>query len=67
MPNLSPMQHSNPFSTKSPCPYCQGVQQHETWCVTVNLSVRYAYEVVLGSAMLTAGDVLILHSLGVIW
>ena len=49
------------------CPHCGKAQQHESWCVTMNLSVRYAYAVVLSSSLLTPGDVLILHSLGVIW
>lgn len=52
---------------KNACPHCGSVQRHEPWCVTTNVSVRYAYAIVLASSLLTPGDVLILHSLGVIW
>jgi len=54
-------------SAKDACSYCGAAEQHEGWCFTTNVAVRYAYEIVLGSKELTAGDVLILHSLGVIW
>lgn len=53
--------------TKNACPHCGSAQQHEAWCVTTNLAVRYAYAIVLSSSLLTPGDALILHSLGVIW
>jgi hypothetical protein len=67
MANIGSVQQTSHYRAKGPCPYCEGTQQHESWCVTTNLAVRYAYEIVLGSSLLTAGDVLILHSLGVVW
>lgn len=51
---------------KGACSHC-GKAQHESWCLTKNLSIRYAYAIVLSASLLTPGDVLILHSLGVIW
>jgi hypothetical protein len=54
-------------SHKNACPHCGSAQRHEPWCVTTNISVRYAYAIVLSSSLMTPGDVLILHSLGVIW
>lgn len=65
--NTGFVQQSNPYREKDPCPYCEARQQHEAWCVTTNKAVRYAYEAVLGSSRLSDGDVLILHSLGVVW
>lgn len=60
-------QQTTPPSAKNACPHCGSRHQHEAWCVTTNLNVRYAYAVVLSSKLLTPGDALILHSLGVIW
>lgn len=68
MPNTGQIaQQTTRPNAKEACPHCGSAQQHECWCVTTNLSVRYAYAVVLSSSLLTPGDVLILHSLGVIW
>jgi hypothetical protein len=69
MPNTGQIawQQTTRRSAKNACPHCGGAAQHEAWCVTTNLSVRYAYAIVLSSTLLTPGDVLILHSLGVIW
>ncbi len=54
-------------STKNGCPYCDTVHRHESWCFTTNCNVRYAFEAAWGQSPLTAGDVLILHSLGAAW
>ncbi len=69
MPNIAPSswQQNAPASAKGVCSHCGSARQHEAWCVTTNLNVRYAYAIVLSSNLLTAGDVLILHSLGAIW
>jgi hypothetical protein len=69
MPNTGQIawQQTTLRSAKNACPHCGRAPQHEVWCVTTNLSVRYAYAIVLSSGLLTPGDVLILHSLGVIW
>jgi hypothetical protein len=69
MPNTGQIawQQTTRRSAKNACLHCGAAPQHEAWCVTTNLSVRYAYAIVLSSSLLTPGDVLILHSLGVIW
>jgi hypothetical protein len=69
MPNTGQVtwQQTTRPSAKNACPHCGSARQHEAWCVTTNLAVRYAYAVVLSSSLLTPGDALILHSLGVIW
>lgn len=54
-------------SSKEACPYCEAVHCHRAWCFTTNCDVRYAFEAATGENALTAGDVLILHSLGAIW
>jgi hypothetical protein len=49
------------------CDHCAGVTSHETWCVTCNAFVRYAYAALMDGSRLTLGDVLSLHALGVRW
>lgn len=49
------------------CDRCQGVTEHEPWCVTQDPRVCYAYEIVTHASKLTFIDTLILHSLGVTW
>ena len=69
---MSPQQatiwrHSNKYTADSACEHCQGVVRHESWCITHNEDVLYAYEAVLNSDRLQEGDRLILHALGVSW
>jgi len=59
--------HSNRYSAQSACEHCSGVIRHESWCITVNPVVHYAYEAVLDAEKLSRGDVIVLHSLGVQW
>ena len=59
--------HSNLYCAQSACEHCSGVIRHESWCITVNPVVYYAYEAVLDADKLSMGDVLALHSLGVQW
>jgi hypothetical protein len=59
--------HSNQYSADSACGHCDGVIRHETWCITQNAGVQYAYQVVSDSRLLSTGDHLILHALGVAW
>jgi len=59
--------HSNQYDAKSACEPCGGIIRHEQWCITVDLLVQYAYEVVLHSEKLNHADRLILHALGVEW
>ena len=59
--------HSNQYSADSACGHCDGVIRHEAWCVTQNAGVQYAYQVVSAPGLLSTGDHLILHALGVAW
>ena len=63
----SPLTHSNQYSADSACGHCDGVIRHEAWCITQNASVQYAYQVVSDPGLLSTGDHLILHALGVAW
>ena len=49
------------------CGHCAGVAIHETWCITRNPDVYYAFRVASDSGFLTVGDAIILHALGVDW
>jgi len=57
----------NPYTQGSTCGHCAGVTGHETWCITCNTFVRYAFGIVLDGRQLTRGDELNLHALGVEW
>jgi hypothetical protein len=59
--------HSNRYTAQSACEHCGGIVRHESWCITVDRTVYYAYEIVADSSKLSVGDALILHALGVIW
>lgn len=52
---------------ESACSHCEGMNSHESWCVTQNGNVYYAHLIVLQPKNLTLGDQLILHALGVSW
>ena len=58
--------HAN-HAQHSVCDHCGGGATHETWCLTCNIVVRYAYGIVLDARRLTLGDTIILHALGVQW
>lgn len=62
-----PLNHSNKYSADSACGHCNGVIRHEAWCMTQNAGVQYAYQVVSEPGLLSTGDHLILHALGVAW
>ena len=59
--------HSNKYSAEAACEHCQGVVRHEPWCITQSEVILYAYAAVLNAEVLTEGDQLILHALGVAW
>jgi hypothetical protein len=59
--------HSNRYSEQAACEHCEGIIRHESWCITSNPLVYYAYEIVAEPGKLLVGDALILHSLGVMW
>ncbi len=57
----------NTYGADAACEHCSGVIRHETWCITRNDLVAYAYEAVLDADKLSFADRLILHALGVVW
>jgi len=59
--------HSNKYCEADACIHCSGIVRHESWCITGNSRVRYAYEVVLHPEELTVEDRRILHPLGATW
>lgn len=59
--------HSNRYSADAACEHCEGIIRHESWCITQDPVVYYAYQIVVDPSQLTPGDALILHSLGVTW
>jgi hypothetical protein len=59
--------HSNRYSAQAACEHCEGIVRHESWCITVDRTVYYAYQVVMDPDKLTLADSLILHALGVAW
>ena len=59
--------HSNRYHAEATCEHCSGVIRHESWCITRNSLVYYAYETVLDPEKLTLEDRLILHALGASW
>jgi hypothetical protein len=58
-----PLPYSNQYSTDSACWHCGEVIRHEPWCITQNLGVLYAYQVVSDPSHLSPADHLILHAL----
>jgi hypothetical protein len=67
MNNLNSENRSSRYNTDTACPYCEGIFEHSAWCATQDPQVGYAYQIVADASKLTAGDCLILHSLGVAW
>lgn len=65
--NIETLFHRNRYTAQSACEHCQGIIRHESWCITVDRMVYYAYEIVADPSKLTVGDAIILHSLGVAW
>lgn len=59
--------HSNRYCADAACEHCEGIIRHEPWCITLDPTVYYAYQIVADPTKLTPADALILHSLGVIW
>ena len=58
---------NNQLTVDPVCDHCAGTTSHETWCITCNPIVRYAYAAVMDGGRLTLGDELSLHALGVEW
>jgi hypothetical protein len=59
--------HSNRYAADSACEHCGGVIRHERWCITVDQTVYYAYEIVADPGKVSVGDAINLHALGVLW
>jgi hypothetical protein len=62
-----PWSDSNQYSEDSACVHCEGVLLHESWCPAENANAHYAYRAVAQPNLLSLGDQLILHALGVAW
>ena len=67
MNHLNSENSKSRYSVETACPYCEGIFEHSAWCATQDPQVGYAYQIVADASKLTAGDCLILHSLGVAW
>jgi len=67
MNNANFSQRSNRYGTESACEHCQGITEHEPWCMNRHARVLYAYEIIEDASRLSFEDGLILHSLGVVW
>lgn len=67
MNNLEWIHHHTRCSSALPCDHCQGITDHEPWCIKRDPKVQYAYAIVNDPCALTYRDSLILHSLGVAW
>ena len=58
---------SNTYKAQSACSHCEAIFEHAPWCATRDPRIAYAYQIVADASKITAGDSLILHSLGVAW
>lgn len=58
---------SNQYNAAAGCTICCGVVQHEPWCVIVNKDMEYAFLLAVDPVVITEGDKIALHSLGVVW
>ena len=65
--NTGSNHRSNQSDVRPSCAYCEGIFEHEVWCATRDPQVAYAYQIVADASKITAGDSLMLHSLGVAW
>jgi hypothetical protein len=59
--------HSNKYTAVAACPSCEGIVRHESWCISQNENVLYAWEIIANPAVMTEQDRLILHALGIVW
>jgi hypothetical protein len=59
--------YSSKSTAEAACTHCEGIFEHARWCATRDPNMAYAYQIVIDASKLTAGDVLMLHSLGVAW
>jgi hypothetical protein len=66
-PSITAWYHDAGYHAPTAHEHCYGVVRHQAWCFLLNSSVRYAYQIVAEPKMMTTGDNLILHALGVKW
>jgi hypothetical protein len=59
--------HSNKYSADSACEHCEGIIRHESWCITTNPRVFYAYDIIIHPENMTQQDQIILHALAALW
>ena len=52
------------YDAQFACAHCEGIFEHGWWCATRDPRMAYAYQIVADASKITAGDSLILHSLG---
>ena len=67
MNNVNSAYCSNKVNAQSACTHCEGILEHAPWCATQDPRTAYAYQIVADASKITAGDALILHSLGAAW
>ncbi len=58
---------SNKYNAAASCTICNGVVQHEQWCVIINKEMEYAFLLAVDPVVISEGDKIALHSLGVAW
>jgi hypothetical protein len=58
---------ANKYDAAGCCTICNGVVRHERWCVIVNKDMEYAFLLAVNPTIITEGDTIELHSLGVLW
>jgi hypothetical protein len=58
---------SNKYNAAASCTICNGVVQHEHWCVIINKEMEYAFLLAVDPVVISEGDKIALHSLGVLW
>jgi hypothetical protein len=39
--------HSNRYNAEATCEHCEGIIRHESWCITRDPDVYYAYQIVV--------------------
>lgn len=59
--------HSNQYCASNACEHCGEIVKHAPWCLTENLRVYYAYEIVVDSRALTEPDLTFLKVMHVAW
>ena len=64
---MNNVSYNNRYNLHPACEHCQGVFEHERWCMTKDPNILYAFMIASDPSKISLGDTLILHSLGVAW